>query len=462
MLARNTIRVVAFYLNRQVGIFLSPSTCRRSISFLVGFSSYSVPRMRPFKRLVPSLRTAVAATSGFIAGGFIESRFPFFEKVQMSIDKLDINSRIPTKEQVSETKREELRLPYLTDKVFETTDDMLVFMFPSEEVYQKQASRVMGIVDSVTRQQEQGKLKRVKMLFTIVPHRGDAITVDDNKEVEIMCYKGQRKQRVSLKPEDSISVDSLEDFFRFRSTPVDEELKSCVIEHVSGDEFDDRVIASSSREKPVLLQLYEKSCFLCFLMRPFLNSLATILNSDPAVPFTIKRLDIEENDFPEKLPVVRGTPTFILFRGTEADPERLEEFKPRDLAKRITRDYLVSRDTQDKVSELVDKMTLRFQLFSGLVMWNTESEKILQLISGDHQQNPTIPFDLNHSEDKDKEVFNRLVSEYMAEDMLKVDTLDRNLQSVSRELTQMEKHAIMMGQVLGEKVLVLESIEEKM
>jgi hypothetical protein len=169
-------------------------------------------------------------------------------------------------------------------------------------------------------------------------------------------------------------------------------------------------------------------------------------------------MDIEENDFPKGLPVVRGTPTFMMYRGASVAPERIEEFKPRDLVKRICADYKVSSETREKMFDLVDRMTLRFQIFSGLIMWTTEAEKILQLISsGDQGHNATIPFDLGYSEDTDKELFNRLVAEYMNDDMLKVDTLRENLRSLQRELTQTEKHAIMMGQVIGEKVVAMEN-----
>jgi hypothetical protein len=409
--------------------------------------------MRSFRGL-KGLRTLVTATSGFVAGAVVESRFPFIEKLDLRLKHVTEDTNFPPV--VKTVVKKQLDLPYLTDQVFETTDNMLTFMFPSEEVFRNQTSRVIDIVEAIKEHQAKGNLKRVKMFFTIVPPRETKRSSVDENVVEIMCYKGQRKQRISLNSSE-VPLDTLDKFFEVRSAPVEDELKSCVIEHISGSEFEDKVLHVSSKEKPVFLQLYEKSCFLCFLMRPFLNSLATVLSSDPAIPFTVKRLDIEENDFPDQLPVVRGTPTFVLFQGNSVAPQRIEEFKPRDLVNRIVKDYEVKKETEKRLYELVDKMTLRFQMFSGLVMWNTESEKILDLISGsDVGHNPTIPFDLTNSEDKDKAIFNRLVSDFMSEDMLKVDTLDENLRSLSRELTQMEKHAIMMGQVIGEKVANLE------
>ena len=343
-----------------------------------------------------------------------------------------------------------LVLPYLSDSVFETTDNMLVFMFPSEEKFRQQTDGVRSIIrEFQAAQNRHASLQPVKVLYTIVPpSRPD---VDTGDKVEVMCYKGQRKLRSSI--DVAAPIEDWSKFFEFLSTPVDQELTGCVIEHIAGSEFDSKVLTASSVEKPILLQLYEKSCFLCFLMRPFLNQLSTILKQ-AGVPIELKRMDIEENDFPDKLPVVRGTPTFVLFQGEGKPGIRLEEFKPRDLVRRICLDYSISREVEATMYALVDKVAIRFQLFSGIIMWNTESEKILDMMAGDQKHHlPTIPFDAKSAEDKDKEMFNKYVSELMSEDMLKVDLLDDNVEDLKRELARAEMHAITMGQVLGEKTL---------
>jgi predicted transcriptional regulator len=81
-------------------------------------------------------------------------------------------------------------------------------------------------------------------------------------------------------------------------------------------------------------------------------------------------------------------------------------------------------------------------------MWGTESEKMLELLSH--------PNTREHMDQDDKEMFNKIVAEYMADDMLRIDSLDQNIQSVMHELTRMERHALMLGQVLGDKVVALE------
>ena len=413
-----------------------------------------------------------AAVAGIIVGGALESNRPFYDKLATHASlgfKKAKDLLVPPKDVTAEKSDEPVEqvtstlapslppLPYLSDRVFETTDDMLVFMFPTEEKYLSQSERVKRVISEINKKKSENStlsyFRNIKLYFTIVPPANPNQSVGDN--LEVMCYKGQRKHRFSVEPQGEVPMKEVEDFFKFRSTPIDQEVAECVIQHISGDEFESEILNKATRESPIVLQVYEKSCFLCFLMRPFLNSLAELLKNE--VPFTFKRLDIEANDFPEGLPVVRGTPTFIFFTGRDATPVRFEEFKPRDLVKRISQDFAISEELRAKMFDLVDSVALRFQAFSGLIMWGTEAEKILQVMSeSDSAHHPTIPFDLKSAEDKDKELFNKFVSEFMSEDMVKTDKLDDNISGLMKELNAMEKHAVMMGQILGEKVCEME------
>ncbi len=325
-------------------------------------------------------------------------------------------------------------LPLLTDELFESTDDLLVFMFASEGMMEEQRVRVDAIVTSFLAQQPHYQdLAKVRLFHSLVPPAHSASLIDTSR-VELMSYKGQRKLRVSLSEAEAVPMDRLADFFKFRSTPVDEELKGCIVQHVSGDEFEKEVLHAATSDRPILVQLYEKSCFLCFLMRPFLNSLAPLVH-DKVV---IKRLDIEENDFPEGVPVVRGTPTFVLY----PQRQRFEEFKPRDLVNRLCRDFEFDSSAKEVMNGLVDKVALRFQLFSGLVMWQTESEKLLDQLVEKSEKN----------EEEEKIIFNKIVAEFMADDMLRVDGIESNLETLKQELEEAEKQVLRLGQTLGEKV----------
>jgi len=421
--------------------------------------------------------TALVLGTSALVGAALESKFSFWHR----IEKLGLLAKSQWMARIHETGSSPSTsgdstptpvevvplppIPYLSDEIFEKTDNMLVFMFPSEGRYNEQSGAVKAVISRFIKGQKMhANLQKVKLLYTIVPPAKADMVIGNR--IEVMCYKGQRKLRTSLDSSGDVSDETIgewDDFFRTKSTPVDSELKDGFIQHVSGDEFESEILDASSPERPVLLQMYEKSCFLCFLMRPFMNQLARLLTGPDGpklVPFIIKRLDIEENDFPESdCPIVRGTPTFVLFRGRDREPIRYEEFKPRDLVGRICLDYSIPRDIEKRMYDLVAKVGMRFQLFSGLIMWNTESEKILDLLStdsGPSGHHATIPFDLKTAEAKDKEMFNKYVSELMSEDMLKIDELEENLKGLKKELVMAEMHAITMGQVLGEKVLARE------
>jgi len=304
-----------------------------------------------------------------------------------------------------------------------------------------------------------------------------------------MCYKGQRKLGNSLTKDMILYDDNMEEILESWEKFFEPQYKQQIteegenillinnnksIEEISGNEFEKSVLHASNERNPIILQMYEKSCFLCFLMRPFVNQISCILQKEqgrdhrdddddhidhqrrPSILPKFKRLDIEENDFPENCPIVRGTPTFILFRGPEKNPIRFEEFKPRDFVKRLCKEFNITQEIEKSMYNLVDKVAMRFQLFSGIIMWHTESEKILDMISfHDHgHHHPTIPFDLkSNTEDKDKEIFNKYVSELMSEDMLKNDNLDENLLVLKKELMHAEMHAITMAQTLAQKIL---------
>ena len=409
-----------------------------------------------------SLPAAIGlVTAGAILGSNFDRIDEFFKNKFHSIER-PTEGMAMTQEKATRIAEPVLPppLPYLSDQVFENMDNLLVFMFPSEEKSHEQSIRVKKIISEFQSAQKMNpSLQPVKLMYTIVPPMNTDDALVDNMNVEIMCYKGQRKLRSSIASLSKAPIEKWCDFFQFRSTPVEEELIGCNIEHVCGDDFEEKIVDKSLVENPILVQFYEKSCFLCFLMRPFLNQLATLLS--PQIPVTFKRMDIEENDFPPSMPVVRGTPTFVLYQGRDRPYIRYEEFKPRDLVRRLCLDYAIPKETESRLYDLVDKVATRFQLFSGIIMWNTESEKILDMIAGEQKHHlPTIAFDAKLAEAKDKELFNKYVSELMSEDMLKIDLIDDNVEDLKRELSRAEMHAITMGQVLGEKVMAKENIVE--
>ncbi|CAE7572308.1 unnamed protein product [Symbiodinium natans] len=286
-----------------------------------------------------------------------------------------------------------------------------------------------------------------------LPHPGD----DDAEEgaqspLRVVMYKGQRKSVLHIGGE--IPKQEVLDFFK----PVSQDLTRVkapkAVPLVSNASFQKDVLADSQPGKPmVLLQMYEDTCFLCFLMRPFINSLGELLLENKA-PFRLKRLNIEKNDFPDGCPVARGTPTFALFRGGDAPGEKWEEFKPKDLCEKITKVFPALSDSAfQKMDELQAMVPRRFQLFTQLVMWSVELQKLESCISS--RVGETADAMPEDSE------FNSVLSRLMAKDMRRVDGLVDSIEFLQHQVDEAEHDAVVMSIMLGENVLAREAEEEQ-
>lgn len=102
------------------------------------------------------------------------------------------------------------------------------------------------------------------------------------------------------------------DFYQFRSQP-NFEVAETGIQTISANQFDE-FVKQDSKHWPVIVQLYEDSCFLCFLMRPLMQTICLDREKYELAGARIVRLNVEENDFPEGLAMSRGTPQFYLWR----------------------------------------------------------------------------------------------------------------------------------------------------
>jgi len=270
-------------------------------------------------------------------------------------------------------------------------------------------------------------------------------------------YKGQRKAVLRMGGE--LPRKKVLDFFSAVSEDLAESARKLGVPRVSGATFEQDVLADS-RERPVLLQLYEDTCFLCFLMRPFVNSIAKLLE-EQEVPLKIKRLNIERNDFPDYCPVARGTPTFVLFSGEAAD--KWEEFKPKELVEKLSAVYpQLPERTYAQMDELQGAVSRRFQLFTQLVMWTTELQKLEALVAESApgaKRPPPPPPPLAEDGKEEEGGFQECLSETMAKDLRRTDCLPENLLHLQKEVDEVEHDAALMGAMLAEAIIRREQAE---
>merc|ERR1712187_212910 len=180
-------------------------------------------------------------------------------------------------------------------------------------------------------------------------------------------------------------------------------------------------------------------------MRPFVNSIQVLL-AESGVPLTIKRLNVEKNDFPDGCPVARGTPTFVFFRGEKAPPIKWDEFKPKDLVEKLTKEMTkIDESVYAKLEDYQNLVSRRFQLFTQLVFWTVELQKLQALIT-----TPTKVEALQGDDDSD---FNGTVAQMMSQDMKQVDGIHDNLKHLQHEVDEIEHDAVLMGCTLAESII---------
>jgi len=278
-------------------------------------------------------------------------------------------------------------------------------------------------------------------------------------------YKGQRKSMLSI-PEE-VPVQQVIEFFTPRSEELTAETKNMAVGRVTNHSFEEDVVAASDPARPILVQMYEDTCFLCFLMRPFINSLA-VLFAEHKVPLVIKRLNIERNDFPNGCPVARGTPTFACFRGPDVPPSKWEEFKPRDLVEKISKVFPHHADALfEPMDELQGLVSKRFQFFTQLVMWTIELQKLERLVaevqnasdSSGMAEGPSNGSASESSDAQEDATFNTVVSDMMLIDMKRVDCMAENLKHLQKEIDDVEHDALLMGKMLAEAIAKREDAE---
>merc|ERR1712151_159405 len=111
------------------------------------------------------------------------------------------------------------------------------------------------------------------------------------------------------------------------------------------------------------------------------NSLSEHMR-ESGIPLRIKRLNPEKNDFPDGCPVARGTPTFAIFRGPGEAPAKWDEFKPNDVVDKIKSEYPgYPEEVYTHMDNLQNLVSSRLQLFTQVVMWNVELQKLERLLT---------------------------------------------------------------------------------
>eukprot|EP00448_Togula_jolla_P003317 CAMPEP_0170605456 /NCGR_PEP_ID=MMETSP0224-20130122/19983_1 /TAXON_ID=285029 /ORGANISM="Togula jolla, Strain CCCM 725" /LENGTH=492 /DNA_ID=CAMNT_0010930461 /DNA_START=1 /DNA_END=1475 /DNA_ORIENTATION=+ len=353
----------------------------------------------------------------------------------------------------------------ISEQIFDTADNLFVFFLSSEAELEERRHEIQRVIDAVASQEGLHRLRyHVNVIKDGDPPVPEGAGPPEGSEaasapqLRVVMYKGQRKSvlRLSSTPVVKEQLDQVLAFF----SPLVEELRESdrqpPIPKISGRDFATDVIAASSPTAPVLLQMFEDTCFLCFLMRPFMQSLALLL-AERQVPLSIRRMNLERNDFPDGCPVARGTPTFVLFRGPTVKPEKLEAFKPKDLCDQLAEEFpVLAGEALERMDYLQSLVSRRFQLFTQLVMWTVEIQRMEQI----YNSSGILPL-TGDREKEDNVSFNYHVANMMATDMRRTDGIEDNLRSLQADIDEAEHDAVILGALLAEAVLQGERADQE-
>ncbi|PFH34870.1 putative thioredoxin [Besnoitia besnoiti] len=413
----------------------------------------------------------------------------------------------------------------VTDAEFDRTDEALVLFVDGEKEAEAERENIRSLKSLVERLQAEGKLSKNIRLF--YAWRTAANSPCRGEGPAVMLYKGQRRSRHPLEslldagsakqaaekqsggaePRADSDVAQgkeervLETFFVPMSEPENKartkrEKEKHLPLRVVGANFQRDVLDEAKGGKTIILQLFEDSCFLCFLMRPFINSVSMLL-AEYEVPVTLKRLNIEKNDFPEGCPVTRATPTFVLYRAGQEEGEKWMEFRPKDFIEKLEKEFDIPIELRLKFSSLLDRLHERFRRFGLLSVWLLEVRKVEDVLLAAQQRtdareqlerhglgshvepsgasSPTAETarraeaagvqkegdgdakgDAEGDADKKKKddlEFDAVVSMLMSQDMKREDDLEENLKHLEREVANAEGDAMAFGVMLGEEIL---------
>ncbi|EKX72579.1 hypothetical protein BEWA_050470 [Theileria equi strain WA] len=272
----------------------------------------------------------------------------------------------------------------------------------------------------------------------------------DNKDPKFVLYKGLRKKYYGsedLLDEQKFSqmVKEMPTFFEEVSQDAASLRQSDDLpEFVTLSNFNERVIKDASKRSPIIVQLYEDNCFLCFLVRPFINSVHNHLKEVNS-PVRIKRLNIQMNDFPKGCPITRATPTFVFYTGGN-NGAKWEEFKPQDFVRKLSEVAKLPKDSVEYLEKLAEDISQRFVMFGKLAHWMSESQMIQELVFSSQ-----IPGEepLTSSED----MYSRALRMLMDMDADRTDSLEENLEYLKGEINSAEQDCIAMSEILGKELV---------
>ncbi|KMZ95315.1 hypothetical protein PVMG_05182 [Plasmodium vivax Mauritania I] len=333
----------------------------------------------------------------------------------------------------------------ISDDIFDKLDNIVLFVLDKNKLGEEK-KRIQKIKSEI----EKLNLKYINFLYTY--H-------EESKDYACYLYKGRRRRNIT---KEELSADTVKDIFEPFFTPVSEDYEKvnegnggnfpvCVTHDTFEKErqahenapFPPQIIEDSKRNE-ILLVLFENTCFLCFLYKPFINTLHKLFKENN-IQLKLKKYNIEKNDYAPNMIVCRGTPTFLLYH-KYGKGNKLDEYKPNDIINKIDQIIKSPKDIKEQMLEKAELIHARMHQFGYLTMWMTESKIIENMLIRRHVK------DIPNSNDDDV-VYNEILTSLIEEDIQRNDLIEDSLNYTKEKINAAEKSCFVAAMMMANELI---------
>ncbi|CRG98211.1 thioredoxin-like protein [Plasmodium gallinaceum] len=320
----------------------------------------------------------------------------------------------------------------ISDEIFDNVDNIVLFVLDKNKL-SEQKTKIQEIKDEI----QKLNIKNINFLYTYN---------EESKDYACYLYKGRRRRNLTKEELTSNSIKNiLTDFF----TPVSENYQK--INQGNNDNFPtfvthdtfEKEIIEDSKNNEIILVLFENTCFLCFLYKPFINTLHKLFK-DNNIQVKIKKYNVEKNDYAPNMIVCRGTPTFLYYHNGKGN--KLVEYKPNDIINKIDEIIKPPKNIKEQMIAKAELIHERMHHFGHLTLWMTESKIIENMLIKRHIK------DISNSND-DESLYNEILTSLIEEDMQRNDLIEDSLNYTKGKIKEAEKSCFVVAMMMAQELI---------
>ncbi|KAI4840722.1 thioredoxin-like protein [Plasmodium brasilianum] len=320
----------------------------------------------------------------------------------------------------------------ITDDIFDNMDNIVLFVLDKNKLNEEKKN-----IQEIKNEIEKLNIKNINFLYTYN---------EESKEYACYLYKGRRRRNITKQ---ELASNFIEDIFEPFFTPVSEDYEKINEGNngnfpicVTHDTFEKEIIEDSKKNE-IILVLFENTCFLCFLYKPFINTLHKLFKENN-IQLKLKKYNIEKNDYAPNMIVCRGTPTFLFYHNGKGN--KLDEYKPNDIINKIDQIIKSPKNIKEQMLAKADLIHERMHQFGYLTMWMTESKIIENMLIKRHIK------DISSNTDDDT-IYNEVLTALIEEDTGRNDLIEDSLSYMKEKINEAEKSCFVVAMMMAKELI---------